>query len=265
MEDQIREGKIEVLKQYMKHKSPIVRTHVFTLITNFAFTNDLGPYYKDGLNDENSTVRNSVIKSIAKLHYPAHKEAYRYEYDERGIGTPIRTESKKLDIFNDKYMPIIFEALKDIDSKNQRDAIDLLVEIGDPRAVGHIIKLYKSEDETTREYASTGLNDKSYGWGEDKEEAIPPLLEALRDSDVRVRLGAIEYLPITGAKGIKHIVKVLTDKNPEIRKKACISLARTGDVLYLQDLIKMSKDPEKEVREQVNTCIGILLHVEWRT
>jgi HEAT repeat protein len=60
-----------------------------------------------------------------------------------------------------------------------------------------------------------------------------------------------------------HIVKSLKDKNPEVRKAACVSLSRKQDGLYIQELIQMTKDVDEDVRTCAKDCIASLLGVEF--
>lgn len=258
MEDQVRDGNLNSLKQYRSHENPSVRGHIVRLITKHAFDQDVKSFYKDALKDTSPSVRLELINSIEKLYQPAYKEKYTTVWEDGNIKS-ITTDSKKLDNFYKNYFPILIEALKDSDERNQRKAIDALVEIGDSRALGYIIKLFKPQDSNIHEYAENAVDNREYGWGKEQEKAIPALLEALKDTNLQVKLGAIEYLSITGEKGIAHIIKSLDDKNPEIRKKACTALTSTRDILYLQELIRMSKDPDKGVRETVSKRLSTLI------
>jgi HEAT repeat protein len=78
-------------------------------------------------------------------------------------------------------------ALNDKDWRVREEATRALGEIGDERAVPHIIKMFKDDKIRIQLWATDALITMG-------DTAVEPLIEALQDSDRRIRMGSIVAL-----------------------------------------------------------------------
>lgn len=105
-------------------------------------------------------------------------------------------------------------ALNDSDWRVREEAAKALGEIGDRRAVKHLIQLFK--DEKTR--VQLWGTDAIIGMG---DGSVGPLIEALDDRDRRIRMGAIVALgELRKSEALPRLNELLTDTDENIRDAA---------------------------------------------
>ena len=114
----------------------------------------------------------------------------------------------------------LVKALEDKDPEVREDAVDILAEVKDERAIAHLTKvLLNDKDEDVRESAAEALGDLR------DKRAIGPLVEALRDRDAGVRESAVDALGVIGGdEVISPLMDALTDEDEDVREAAADAL-----------------------------------------
>jgi|Deesub1362A_J573_1020465.scaffolds.fasta_scaffold00076_56 HEAT repeat protein len=209
----------------------------------------------DGLKDEDRYVRRASAMALGRI------------CDERAI------------------YPLI-EALKDFDKDVRRRAVESLYRIGKKDEIGDRSKMRKviikalvgalnDPESDVRGEAAKALEKLGWRPKSEKElamyltalrkgselviigeEAVEPLLIALRDEDWNVKKFASEILSeIKTDKCIEKLAEVLKDDNWEVRKHAAYALGRMGREECIKYLIPLLADEDPNVREEARYAI----------
>jgi len=155
--------------------------------------------YLFGLKDIDAEVISSLIEELGDEDLDVWKRA---EEELIEIGEPA--------------VPLLIDALDSDNTRIRIKTINVLGEIGDPRAVGPIIDLLKSESPLIRARASIAL-------GELKDtKAVKPLIDVLLDDEESwVRSEAAKALGEIGdPRALEPLVQALKDEDPWVRDKA---------------------------------------------
>ncbi|MBN1195295.1 MAG: HEAT repeat domain-containing protein [Methanomicrobiaceae archaeon] len=111
---------------------------------------------------------------------------------------------------NSAVYPLI-GALNDDDWRVREGCVRALGQIGDARAVPHLIQLFKDKKTRVQLWATDALILIG-------KKAIDPLTTALHDTDRRVKMGAIVALgEIQDASAIEALKELLNDTDEDIR------------------------------------------------
>ena len=119
------------------------------------------------------------------------------------------------------------------------DAVKMLGEIGDARAVGPLLSVLETED--------AGW-EASHALGKIGEPAVEPLINALRDDSAWVREKAADALgKIGGTRAVEALIESLEDSSgtgvrSTVRDKVADALGAIGDARAVEPLIKTLKD-----------------------
>ena len=120
-------------------------------------------------------------------------------------------------------------------------AAAVLGEIGDPAAVGPLVRALHDENSDLRCQAAGAL--AKFG-----REAVEPLARLLADPDPEVRIVAAGVLGETEeASATEPLIGALRDGNPDVRGAAAGALVRIGDTAVDQ-LIGATEDADRNVR-----------------
>jgi len=130
--------------------------------------------------------------------------------------------------------------LKDKDYKNRIKAADALGDIGDEKAVKHLIPLLKDENEYVRQAGARALGKLK------DRDAVEPLINTLNDPDVSVRAFSVWALgKINDSKAVEPMLSLLFDKEEKIRNNSFDALRKFQDPhvkkLMVNTLIKGAK------------------------
>jgi HEAT repeat protein len=105
-------------------------------------------------------------------------------------------------------------ALNDDDWRVREGCVRALGQIGDDRAVPHLIGLFKDKKTRVQLWATDALILIG-------ENAVEPLMAALHDTDRRVRMGAIVALgEMLDSRAIAALKELVNDTDEEIRSAA---------------------------------------------
>jgi HEAT repeat protein len=146
-----------------------------------------------------------------------------------------------------QVVPVLLQSLEDKDSNVRRVAANVLGEIGDTRALLPLVEMVGDTDWSVHRAATLGL-------GKIGSLAIPPLLEALRDTgDWRWARALAEI----GSQGV--IPTLMTEMNsadPCMRRAAAEVLGEIGDHGAIPFLLKALEDGESPVRIAAAQALG---------
>jgi HEAT repeat protein len=119
--------------------------------------------------------------------------------------------------------------------------IQALVEIGKP-AVQPLILALNDDKSNVREAAAETL-----GRIEDPV-SVEPLIQRLQDEDIGIRIVIGNALTKIGKPAVPALVRMLTDKNADVRKTAAETLGRMKDAESIESLVRLLKDDDFGVR-----------------
>jgi HEAT repeat protein len=149
-------------------------------------------------------------------------------------------------IGNKAAVPIFLEVAKLNDPDLTAEIISSLITIGDSRA----IPLFKEEVSSPKHQVRVGCLRGLYKLAAD-EEALPVLIESLRDPHPKVRRTAVTFIGWKDYGGATPaLVQCLTDEDVTIRKAAVSALTNIKDDSTVLPLIKVLGDKDREVREK---------------
>ncbi|MCX8067326.1 MAG: HEAT repeat domain-containing protein, partial [Anaerolineae bacterium] len=86
--------------------------------------------------------------------------------------------------------------------------------------------------------------------------AVPGLLKALRDADAEVRWAAAEALGRVGAPAVPGLLEVLRDADAGVRRAAAEALGRIGDPQAIPGLLEALRDADPRVRRAAAEALG---------
>ena len=146
----------------------------------------------------------------------------------------------------------LITALRDPSPYIRRSAVEALGRANSPKAVKPLIASLSDEDRYVRESASKAL-------GLLGSIALPELIKQLSDPDWRVRVGiliALRLLP--HPHEVDHIIRMLSDESPYVRREAVKTLGRVGDGSVIPYIIEASNDSDPGVRLRAVRAISRL-------
>lgn len=143
------------------------------------------------------------------------------------------------------YLPLLVEALEDKDADVQLNAAALLASLGNETesAVPVMVAYLREPDSERRDVVMTLIFNL-------RRTAIPALIDALRDEDPNIRLGACRALGKMG-KGAEEAIPALIDLLDEVSQDipdcASVALGKIGKVDDLIEIIKSGSDRQREL------------------
>lgn len=158
-------------------------------------------------------------------------------------------------IGNNAAVPILLEAVKFENPDLTSEIINSLITIGDVRA----IPLFKQEAYSTKYRVRIGCLRGLYKLAE-TEEAMPMLIEALRDDHPEVRRTALTFIGWKDcAEAVPSVIQCLRDEESRVRRAAVSTLANLKDNTSMLPLINVLGDKDLEVREKALEAIQAIL------
>jgi HEAT repeat protein len=158
-------------------------------------------------------------------------------------------------IGNNAAVPILLEAVKFENLDLTSEIINSLITIGDVRA----IPLFKQEVYSTKYRVRIGCLRGLYKLA-DTEEAMPLLIEALRDDHPEVRRTALTFIGWKDyAEAVPSVIQCLRDEEARVRRAAVSTLANLKDSASVLPLINLLADKDLEVREKALEALKVIL------
>jgi HEAT repeat protein len=158
-------------------------------------------------------------------------------------------------ISNNAAVPILLEAVKFENLDLTSEIINSLITIGDDRA----IPLFKQEVFSTKYRVRIGCLRGLYKLA-DAEDAMPLLIEALRDDHPEVRRTALTFIGWKDyPEAVPSVIQCLRDEEARVRRAAVSTLANLKDSASILPLINLLGDKDLEVREKALEAIKVIL------
>ncbi|MBL8161867.1 MAG: HEAT repeat domain-containing protein, partial [Anaerolineae bacterium] len=89
--------------------------------------------------------------------------------------------------------------------------------------------------------------------------AVEPLISALADANVGVRLGAAFVLGSLGdARAVQPLIRALADADEDVRRIAADALGQLGDARAVEPLIRALADADEDVRRRAADALGMI-------
>lgn len=166
----------------------------------------------------------------------------------KGDKTEYERARKELRLIGQPAVEELIEALDERDVMVSVLAIEVLVPIGDARALPHIVAAMGDEDDQVYEAAT-------WGAGEFGEAAIPLLTDALKDDKPRLRANAAEALGEIGdITTTDDLVKLLNDDEAIVRNAALLALEKIGNMEVVQHILPLLKGAALDAHQQRTTA-----------
>jgi HEAT repeat protein len=213
-------------------------------------------------NDE--TVRRDAAFAIGKISDP-NLELYRSNNEKPGLDqliTALQNENvngqkdivKDLVEIGEPSVEPLINLLKDEKWRIRYIAAETLGEIGDSKAVEHLIESLNDENNGVRSNSIIALVEIG-------KPSVKPLIDTLDNNKWQMKWQAVEALGEIGDKiAINPIIKILNDENPWVRKTAANALGSLGDECAVKPLRTLLDDGDTDVREAAAKAIAILGH-----
>ncbi len=157
-------------------------------------------------------------------------------------------------IGNTAAVPILLEAVKFENLDLTSEVINSLITIGDARA----IPLFKQEVVSSKHRVRIGCLRGLYKLA-DNEDAMPLLIEALRDGHPEVRRTALTFIGWKDYAGaVPSVIQCLRDEEPRVRRAAVSTLANLKDDAAVPHLINVLGDKDIEVRVKALEALKVI-------
>jgi len=151
----------------------------------------------------------------------------------------------------DRYVPIMRDALSSPAVSVRRHAVVLLTEATRQAAIPDLREMLKDSDEYVRRAAVRTLGQVA------GRDAIPDLREMLKDSDEGVLQAAVEALAqAAGQDAVPDLREMLKDSDEYVRRAAVEALAQAAGQDAVPDLRKMLEDSNVDVRQAAVEGLG---------
>ncbi len=144
-------------------------------------------------------------------------------------------------------MPVLIQLQQSPNYDIRKASLTALSWTGDVRAIQSLLKAL--EDEELQDYAISGILNIG-------KKAMPEIIAALRDRErkyrnilVRIMLLFDEFLPL---------MQFYNDEDPEVRAEVAIALGKIRTVESRTILMKLTEDPEEEVRLAAEMSLNIM-------
>ena len=187
------------------------------------------------LDSHNPDDRRSALRTLAQINHPtaytALVNAVRHPMRDVRVDAAFML-AKQSGNKDTSAVPGLIEALYDEDSRLRTAAVKVLGEIGDPNVVPEfLILLNKENDGNIRWAVSAAL-------GRMGKDAVPGLVEALRDENWKVRRSSAEALWAMGEpEAVPGLIVALNDRNDVVRQAAASALEAMS-TMAVPELIK---------------------------
>jgi len=148
----------------------------------------------------------------------------------------------------------LLAAASDSDAKVRAAVVEALAALQEARAIPVLAKALKDSSPAVRREAAEALSRL-----DEAPEAVEPLVSALQDTDVHVRLAAVQGLAARKDKrALAALAGLAKDSSAEVRAAAVCALGELQDASSIPALTSALKDENEQVREQAVRALGNL-------
>lgn len=195
------------------------------------------------LDSHNAEERRSALRTLAQINHPAAYAAIvsAVQHPMRDVRVDAGFMLAKQTQYKDPAaVPGLLDALGDDDPRIRTAAVKALGEIGDPAAVAQLLHIMNTEQDGDIRWLATGA------LGKIGADAVPGLLNMLRDEDWKVRRSAADAIwAMREPSAVPGLLAALHDKNDVVRQAVAGALDAIGEgaVLPLIEALS-SRDPQ---------------------
>jgi HEAT repeat protein len=209
----------------------------------------------DALSSPDVSVRISAAKTLSNMEYRRAVEPLITALNEADVIVRYLAAGALGRLRDKRAVGPLIQSLNDVDWRVRDRAAKALGMVDDSRVVAPLVAQLGDVDARVRQRTLLALENQ-------KEAAVSPLIEALKDEDPQLRRGAAAALGSRGSnEAILPLKNALHDTDEEVRRNAAESLGRL-EYLRVDLLIGDLKDEDWEVRRQAAIALGELRDVE---
>ncbi|MCS5531575.1 MAG: HEAT repeat domain-containing protein [Candidatus Poseidoniales archaeon] len=196
----------------------------------------------EALRDSDRAVRTAATSALASIGEPAVMDLGNCLRDPDSV-VQEAAASVLSSIADDRVVePLIF-ALVSEDWVVRMHASKAIGRLASSQAVGTLVLLLQDKVPAVRDEAMVAL--KNIG-----EQAVTPLVAALKDKNWRTRLKATEALGVLGSKtAIQPLIEIVeSDPDTAVRQDAVLALGNIGDPSATEQLLRVFDEPRLQIQ-----------------
>lgn len=148
-----------------------------------------------------------------------------------------------------RALSLLSDSLTDKDAFVRASVLSALGDLGDTQAVEVLISALKDDSGLVRGSVAQLLGNMK------ESKAVTPLIACLDDKEEYVVKSAIESLGMIGAPSVGPLIKILKDKDNNIRIDVLSALGATKDPNAFRSLLTALSDNNKKVRETARKAL----------
>jgi len=203
------------------------------------------------LRDDNDRVRAKAADALIKIGGISVTQAFIVALTDNNPYTREKAADALGCIGDSCATKLLVAALNDTNWKVREKAAEALGRIGDSDAVEPLVAVLKDDDSDVRQKAAEALDRLGWQAGNEAEKRL--YFIAKKDWDECLKLNGVT---------IKALTRVLSDKNPQVRKEATETLVKIGDLGTVQALILALENNNSDIRKEAAETLGNIGHSE---
>lgn len=231
------------LIRVMNDDDPQVRKKVIETLSKIE--NPVVEPLAAALRDDNDRVRTKAAEALIEISGIGVTQAFIVALTDRNPYTREIAAQALGRTGDSSAIKILIAALNDTNWKVRENAAEALGIIGDSDVIGPLIKALEDEDSDVRLCAAEALD--KLGWQPVDETEKRLYFIAKKDWDECLKLDGVT---------VKALTRVLSDKNPQVRKEATETLVKIGDLDTLHALILALENNNSDIRREAAETLG---------
>jgi len=238
---------MKVLIGVLRDKNPEIRkkaTEILGQIENPA----VEPLVA-ALRDDNEKVRDKAAEALIKIGGVGVIQSFIVALKDKRFYTRQAAAEALGRIGDSRTVKVLVTALTDTNWRVREKAAKALGWIGDNNAIEPLVAALKDNDSDVRQKAAEALD--RLGWRAESEAEQRLYFIAKRDWN--------KYLEINGVT-VEALIRVLSDKNPQVRKEATETLTKIGDLSTVEGLIVALEHNNINIRKEAAETLGNIGH-----
>lgn len=201
------------------------------------------------LRDDNERVRDKAAEALIEIGGIGVTQAFIVALTDRNPYTREKAADALGRIGDSCATKLLVAALNDTNWKVREKAAEALGRIGDSYAVEPLVAVLEDDDSDVRQKAAEALDKLGWQAGDEAEKRLYFIAKKNWD----------ECLKLNGVT-VKALTRVLSDKNPQVRKEATETLTKIGDLRTLQALIIALENNNSDIRKEAAETLGNIGH-----
>ncbi len=197
------------------------------------------------LRDDNSRVRAKAAEALIEIGGIGVTQAFIVALTDRNPYTREKAAEALGCIGDSCATKLLVAALNDTNWKVRENAAEALGLIGDTSAIGPLVVVLEDDDSDVRLKAAESLDRLGWQPGDEAERRL--YFIAKKDWDECLKLNGVT---------VKALTRVLSDKNPQVRKEATETLVKIGDLDTVEALILALENNNSDIRKEAAETLG---------